>query len=170
MKANEVNELQILANNILRIEVEVKATKLRNDFGELPFTTDISQEYLKAIYDKEVFKLLRESADEEKICRTAQAVEKRLYQSYTSETAGRLLGTWYRFATLGEDFVKKQLPKATFYRHRKQLVDAGISWVDTDVILKEYSQIPDGFTPTYGDSRRITEVDHRVLQHLKSVA
>ncbi|WP_144675083.1 phage/plasmid replication protein, II/X family [Desulfitobacterium sp. LBE] len=167
---DKLNELQNFANQILRVEVEIKSLKLRNDFGELPLVSEITQDYLSNIYEKEVFKLLRDSVEEAKVCRTAQAVEKRLYASYSSATAGALLGTWYRLATLGEQFVRNHLPKATFYRHRKQLLDVGVSWIETDVILKEYGKVPFGFTPSIRDSRRVADIADKVADEIKKVA
>lgn len=166
-----LNDLQLHANNLLRVEVEIKSRKLKSDFGEQsPLVSEVTTDYLEKIYEKEVSRLIRDSAKESEICRTAQAVEQRLYSRHTTELSSVLLGTWYRLATLGEEFVKKTMPKPTFYRHRKFLQEAGVSWIETDVILKEYSRVPAGFTPLLGDSRRVVNMDSKVAEMLLKVA
>lgn len=167
---NREFEIQEIANRLLRVEVEVKKHKLVSDFGVMPLVSDISRDYLAQIYEKEVRKVLRDTEDESKIVRTAHAVEKKLYSSFSSDLAGRLLGTWYRLATLGEESVKKSLPKPTFYRHRKMLTEIGISWLETDVILKEHTLIPFGFVPSLKDSRMLTDLTPEVEKSLKLIA
>jgi len=170
MKPKEVNDLQIYANQILRFEVEIHARKLRDDFGgTLPKVGELTESYMTATFDREVARLIRDSVKDSRMCRTAEAVEVRLNEVFSSDLASRLLGTWFRLSAHGEDFVKSHMQKATFYRHRKQLVNAGVSWIATDVLLKEYTLIPDGFVPVIHDSRRITVIDKLVLEALESV-
>lgn len=171
LKPKELDSLQFYANRLLRVEVEIKSRKLKSDFGDRsPLIGEVSAEYLSKIYEKEVSRLIRDSAEDSKMCRTAQAVEKRLYSMFTTDMAGRLLGTWYRLATLGEEFVKKSLPKPTFYRHRKLLLNSGISWIETDIILRDFTMIPCGFVPLQSDSRRVVEIHTKVCEALRKVA
>ena len=171
LKPKIVEDLQIYANRILRFEVEIHARKLRDDFGgTLPKVFELSSDYMATTFDREVARLIRDSVKDSKMCRTAEAVEVRLNDFFRSDLASRLLGTWFRLSAHGEDFVKKHMRKSTFYRHRKQLVDAGVSWIATDVLLKEYTLIPAGFVPVMRDSRRIIFVDKLVLDALESIA
>jgi len=170
LKPDEVNELQIYANQILRFEVEIHTRKLRDDFGgTLPTVKQLTESYMASTFDREVSRLIRDSVKDSRLCRSAEAVEVRLNEMFTSDLASRLLGTWFRLSAHGEDFVKGTMKKPTFYRHRKQLQDAGVSWIGTDIILKEYTLIPQGFVPVLRDSRRITVIDKLVLAALDSV-
>lgn len=171
MGKEKTGELLKFANTIVRFEVEIHSRKLKDDNGGiLPTVAEIKNEYILNIYDREVGKLIRDSAKEAKLCRTAEAVEKRLNQLYSSDSASRLLGTWFRLAAHGESFVKGSMNKATFYRHRKMLIDSGVSWTATDVILKEFSLVPPGFVPLTQDSRRLNFIDPIVLKALEGVA
>lgn len=170
MKHSEVDELQNLANNILRVEVGIRSKKLKEDFGNMPKVINITKEYVEEVYRKEVSKLVREAKRESEIYRTAEAVQQRLYQVYTEKQAGVLLGTWFQMATMGEKNVKQKMKKPTFYRHRKMLVDSGCSWLQTDVVLKEYTLIPMGFVPVVTDSRCLNVTHKIILEKLGAVA
>lgn len=170
MKPSEVNKLQEFANTILRVEVGIRSKQLKEDFGHVPQVWEITREYMEKIYSREVSKLIRESKHESKIYRSAEAVQKRLYDLYSSQQAGMLLGTWYQLATLGEKPVKGKMKKSTFYYHRKLLVDSGCSWLQTDVILREFSSIPFGFVPMHYDERCISKVHEIVKNKLSRVA
>ena len=52
--------LQRLANSRLRTEVEIHAETLDYDFGHKPKVREISTGYLKAVFDNEIARLLRE--------------------------------------------------------------------------------------------------------------
>lgn len=155
LKTEKLFELIDLAHRTIRVEVEIKTRKLENDFGYSPLVREITEEYINRVYDTEVQRFLKEGAKELELVRDAQAVQRRLREVYDDRLAGLLFGTWYQLTTLGEDFVKKSYAKRTFYRQRKQLVDASISWHGTDVILREnHSAVPVGFSPTRSDPRR----------------
>jgi len=166
IKPAELNDLQHFANTVIRVEVEIKAEKLKYDFGDLPIAAQITQDYLLKVFDSEVFKILREGQKEMEIVRDARAVEARLYEFYKPALAGVLLGTWFRLSTLGEDAVKKSVSKTTFYRQRSQLVDAGCNWLSTDVRLVDSTLIPKGFTLRRGSQWHLSEQHPKVLEQL----
>lgn len=155
----ELEKLQQKANNIIRVEVEIRPKKLKYDFGYIPNVNEISTAYLERVHDTEVERILKEGVSTMKIVRSASNVEKRLYDIYNhknSNMAGVLLGFWFRMSAMGEDVVKKSVPKATFYKYRKLLKEAGCAWTGTDVILKEFSLVPSDFVPIRNDIRRLT--------------
>ena len=168
LAAEEFLDLQLLANTLIRAEVELHTRKLQYDFGHRPLVAEITDEYLKRVHDQEVTRLLKDGAKEMETVRQALEVEKRLYSVYDARLAGVLLGTWYRLAAFGEDYIKKNksIPRPTFYRHRKLLVDAGITWLGSDVVLKKSSLIPAGFVPVRSDSRRLQGQHPTVTQKL----
>jgi hypothetical protein len=56
----KIKALQRLADNRLRVEVEVHSDKFQYDFGKNPRVDEVTDGYLQQVYDKEVEKLLRE--------------------------------------------------------------------------------------------------------------
>jgi len=151
MDSEKIFNLQEIANRTIRVELEIKTRKLEYDFGHSPLVREVTEDYLNGLLDKEVQRFLKEGAVEMKLVRNAVDVEKRLFSTYKPQLAGTLLGTWFKLSTLGEDYVKKSMTKPTFYRQRKQLVDAGISWKGTDVVLKKESSELDDFVPIRTD-------------------
>lgn len=163
-------DLAVTADQILRVEVEIKKRKLRYDFsGYDPFIEDITDEYLYTIYKKEVERLLFESKIEVARVRKVDDVEKRLYKNYSASLASILLGTWYRLSIKGEEQVKKQMADSTFRRHKKYLVEAGVSWLGTDVAIVEndMESLPIDFKPLRNDIRCLRGEAPEVCEKLK---
>jgi II/X family phage/plasmid replication protein len=155
LPSEKLFELQELANSLIRVELEIKARKLKYDFGHLPLVREVTEEYLNGLLDAEVKRFLKEGVNTMQLVKNATDVEKRLYESYKPQLAGTLLGTWFKLSTLGEDYVKKSLKKPTFYRQRKQLVDVGVSWKGTDVVLDKKPSLLDDFVPLRSNVRRL---------------
>lgn len=151
-----VTALQRLANNRLRVEVEIHAEKLDYDFGHKPKVREITSEYLRESFDKEIARLLREGKEAVQIVRTSLAVRDRLEAHYSMELAGLLHGFWLGLATHGEDDMKTRSTRPTFYRRRKQLVDVGVSWLATDqqLIERQGQMLPPDFSPVRANPRR----------------
>ncbi len=154
--SRQVAALQRLANNRLRAEVEIHAEKLDYDFDKKPKVHEVTTEYLQAVFDKEMRRLLREGQEGVRIVRTSLAVRDRLEARYSQELAGLLHGFWLGLATHGEDDMKHRQTRATFYRRRKQLVDAGVSWLATDqqLIERQGQMLPTDFSPVRANPRR----------------
>ncbi|MFO6418586.1 phage/plasmid replication protein, II/X family [Hylemonella sp. W303a] len=154
--SRKVAALQRLANNRLRAEVEIHAEKLDYDFGHRPKVHEVSAAYLHEVFDKEISRLLREGKDATQIVRTSLAVRDRLEAHYSPELAGLLHGFWFNLATHGEEDTRKRNSRPTFYRRRKQLVDAGVSWLTTDVQLieRQGQLLPVDFSPVRANPRR----------------
>ncbi|MBI5658035.1 MAG: replication protein [Nitrosomonadales bacterium] len=154
----KVAALQRLANNRMRVEVEIHADKLDADFGHQPRVDEVNDEYLKGLHDREIRRLLREGKSGMDTVRLSKAVSERLSAIY-GDTLGNLLhGFWCQLSTHGESECKKRYKQRTFYRNRKQLTDAGVSWHCTDVklIRSVSSVLPIDFTPLRTDPRLCT--------------
>jgi II/X family phage/plasmid replication protein len=152
----ETAELLDLANRLLRFEVQVKGPKLEADFGAKPPVVQVTQAYLEGVHDREGSRLIREGKAEMDTVRTHTEVSNRLRQVYGTRRANTLFGTWMQLAALGEDHVKRGMNRATFYRQRKQLVEAAIAWHGADVcIVPGVSAVPRGFAPIRSDPRRM---------------
>ena len=156
----KVKAIQRLANTRLRAEVEVHAEKLDYDFGHKPKVREVTTEYLQAVFDKEMARLLREGSEGVNVVRSSLAVRDRLEARFAPELAGLLHGFWLGLATHGEDDMKKRSTRATFYRRRKQLVDAGVSWLATDMQLieRQGQMLPADFSPVRANARRCTSL------------
>lgn len=154
--SRKITALQRLANNRLRVEVEIHAEKLDYDFGHKPKVKEVTTDYLHAVFDKDVARMMREGKGAIQIVRTSLAVRDRLEAHYSLELAGLLHGFWLGLATHGEDDMKTRCTRPTFYRRRKQLVDVGVSWLTTDqqLIERQGQKLPPGFSPVRADPRR----------------
>jgi II/X family phage/plasmid replication protein len=162
-------ELQERANRILRLETSIKAKKLTADFKGKPKVVQVTQAYLERVHDKETARVIREASSEVEVVRTYREVSRRLHQQHEGRLANILFGTWTQLAAVGEEEVKKNIAAATWYRQRKQLTEAGVSWHATDVKIEErFSAIPAGFSPIRSDTRRLTDEADEVIKQLYS--
>lgn len=152
---DKLNIIQSFANKLIRCECEIKARKLKYDFGHLPLVGDVTTEYLNNVHDVEVRRFLKEGVKMMILVSNTHEVDARLREIYKPALSGVLLGTWFKLTTLGQHSVKNSMSKATYYRQIKQLKDACVTWLGTDVILLEHSLIPKGFSPVRSDSRRL---------------
>lgn len=148
--------LQRLANNRLRAEIQINADKLRSDWGgRFPLVSEMSDTYCQKVYQHEMFKLLREGKSEMETVRTNDEVIARLSNQYGSKTANALYAFWMQMTSRGESQTRLQYSKSQFFTNRKKLVDAGISWLSTNVhVLHQDLALPRGFKPLAGDPRR----------------
>lgn len=148
--------LEELAKGKLRVELELHSKRLRNDFGgRLPKVPELTRAYCEMMYETEVGRVQRVAMQEKEVVRTKRAVNARLKQEYGPEKARLLGGTWSDLAVFGPEYVREQLPRATFFRHLKALRDAGIVWQGSDLRLVEDSILPSDFLPILRDPRRL---------------
>lgn len=150
----KVDALHRLANNRLRVEVSIHADKFQYDLGRIPRVEELDDEYLHAVHAKEVERLLREGKQGMEIVRTTQQVMARLNNEYGQQKGMRLYGFWSSMVTLGDEATKLQYSKSTFFRNRKLLEDAGVSWRGSDVhVIVNETALPTDFVPLPSDSR-----------------
>lgn len=177
MESTDLDDLQHYANKVLRWEVEVKAKKLDEDnHGDKPRVSEISADYLRKLHYREVRRLVREGEADVKTVRKQRDVRDRLLQEYDKRKAGLLLGTWHQLVTLGEQETRRSMavpnpkdPHRTFRRHKKLLIDAGVSWIGSDVlVVPKLSSLPADFSPTERDPRRRAGEDPVVAEKLSA--
>jgi II/X family phage/plasmid replication protein len=131
----KIKALQRLANNRLRVEVEIHADKLDFDFNHQPRVDEVSDAYLMGVHDHEIQRLLKEGKSGMHTVRLSKAVHERLIDTYGDTAGNRLHGFWCQLSSHGEIACKRQYSKSVFYRNRSQLVASGVSWNNTDVKL-----------------------------------
>lgn len=159
--------LQHRANGIMRAEVQIKARKLDDDFGHKPTVAEVTEDYIKTVHDREMARLIREGRSQMKTVRKQKDVLQRLHELHDQRLAGVLFGTWFQLSTLGEKITREHIARRTFYRHRKMLQDAGVSWVGSDVLVVEkVSSLPQDFAPLRSDPRRLAGEDPGVSRQL----
>lgn len=150
--------LQRLANNRLRAEIQINADKLHYDFkGRYPLVSEVTDDYLVAIFKDQIFKLLKEGKSDMETVRTYDAVQARLALVAGTRSANNLFAFWMKLAARGEEVVRSDYSKAQFYANRKKLIDSGISWNSSDVfIVPQDTALPRDFMPLPSDVRRCT--------------
>lgn len=171
--AAELEELQTLANGIMRVEIAVKSKKLRADVesgllgvkGEKVRVVQVTDAYLQRVHDTEVARVIREGHKDMTTVRLEKEVSARLFAAYQPQLAGSLYGLWVRLSAHGEKEVRKGMAPRTFYRQRSQLVEVGCSWAGTDIVIK-HSNIPVGFSLRRSDPRRDAVEDPRITDLL----
>ncbi|MDN2672867.1 phage/plasmid replication protein, II/X family [Janthinobacterium sp. SUN026] len=150
----KLEALQRLADKTLRLEVGVNSDKFQYDFGKNPRVSEVTDAYLEGVYDREVEKLLREGKQGMDTVRNTKAVLQRLKSEYGDSNGMRLYGFWNVMCTLGDEEARKQSAKATFYRNRKLLEEAGVSWRGSNVVVvANDGALPADFSPVRTDKR-----------------
>lgn len=149
----KVRALQRLADRRLRVEVEIHADKLQYDFGRSPMVKEVSDEYLQRIHDAEIERVLREGKQGMDTVRTEQAVWQRLQDNYPAKLAHVLHAFWQVMATRGDHIARERYTKPTFYRNRKLLEEAGVSWRGSDVFVVANDSPIHDFAPLRVDPR-----------------
>ena len=76
--------------------------KFQYDFGKNPLVEEVTDQYLEAVHDKEVERLLREGKQAMETVRTTTAVMTRLQNLYGQTKGQRLYGFWAAMCTLNE--------------------------------------------------------------------
>ena len=149
----KLKALQRLEDNRLRVEVEVHSDKFQYDFGKNPLVEEVTDQYLEAVHDKEVERLLREGKQAMETVRTTTAVMTRLQNIYGQTKGQRLYGFWAAMCTLNENVMRDQYTRATFFRNRKLLEEAGVSWRSSDITVTANDSLIHDFTPSRVDRR-----------------
>ncbi len=157
------------AKRTIRFEVEIKPRKLKDIFKAEIITVDmLNDEILHNVMESELRKCIKEDEDMD-IVRRSDLVIERLNNVYGTSKANYLYSLWAKMVQFGERAVKEDFSKSTFCRYKKLLLDAGVSWMVTNINLKQLSIVPDDFT-FLNDKYVDDSVASEVLQKLKEVA
>lgn len=149
----KLEALQRLADNRLRVEVEIHSDKLQYDYGKNPTVAEITDEYLERIHDGEVERLLREGKQSMETVRNTTAVMTRLQSVYGDTRGAQLYGFWSALCTLNENVVRAKFSRATYFRNRKLLEEAGVSWRASNITVTANDSLIYDFSPTRADRR-----------------
>lgn len=153
----KIQALQRLANNRLRVEAEIHADKLDYDFGHKPLVSEVTEDYLRGVYDKEMQKLMREGKSDMETVRESRAVKNRLVNIYGETEGSNLFGFFMQLAGFGEEVVKQDYwptRKSSYYFKRRRLERAAVSWLGSNVhVILNDGALPRDFVPYRSDSR-----------------
>ncbi len=149
----KLRALQRLADRRLRVEVEIHSDKLQYDFGRNPTVAEVSDSYLQTIHDNEIERILREGKQGMDTVRTEEAVWCRLESLYEPKRAHFLHAFWQTMATRGDEKARQRYSKTAFYRSRKLLEEAGVSWRGSDIVLVANDSLIHDFAPVRVDRR-----------------
>lgn len=165
----KLEALQRLANNRLRVEVGINSIKLDRDFGHQPFVHEVTDEYLQKVYDREIARLLKEGKEAMDTVRTQHEVLARLKYIFGEgdQKIQILFGFWMQLSTMGETQVRKEINERTYYHKRRQLMECGISWLNTNIhVCETHTALPRDFKPFRTDARICTRPAKPRLYHL----
>lgn len=166
-------DMLVLATEILRVEVEIKSRKLKYDFqkiryGHEPYVKDITPEYLQSVYETEISRIMKEGKKKSDIVRDSAKVEERLTSMYSGSKSNILFSAYLKITNFGLEKYKNTVPKPTYYRHLKELREAGVSFNLTgemnleDVTGSKESLLPEDFQPLRDDPRRMCGEDPQI--------
>jgi II/X family phage/plasmid replication protein len=109
---------------------------------------------LQRVYDNEVERLLREGKQGMETVRTSREVLRRLKEEFGETRGLQLYGFWTSLCSLGDDAARVHYSRATFFRNRKCLEEAGVSWRGSDLqVVANDGALDSGFVPLRSDHR-----------------
>lgn len=121
-------EKQILG--FIRFECEIKKKKLQQIFNNISHIKikDINYEILKKVWCEEFMKVIKFINNDLKIVRGREEVQERLNTLYKPSKACRLYNFYCAIQLNGENVVKENTPKDTYYRNIKDLKIAKVDF------------------------------------------
>lgn len=125
-------------NGFIRFECEIKKKKLKSIYNSNFIRVDsLKYSDFEKIWCDEFMKLLKFDDNEIRKVRDKESVYKRLYSQYNSRKASDLYSFYLSIKVDGEKFIKNNMSKATFYRKRKELKNAGVDFCGCYKIYEE---------------------------------
>lgn len=157
------------AMRTLRFECEIKPRKLKELFGcDIVNVGMLKDDILHAVMETELRKCIKEDNTMD-VVRRSDLVLERLNNMYNIQLSNCLYSVWAKLVQFGEKQVREEFPKSTFCRYKKQLYEAGVSWICSNVNLKSLSIVPDDFT--FLDNKYVDDsVSNEVEKKLQEVA
>lgn len=163
------DDLQALADRIIRFECEIKERKLKDIFEkDCVLVSDLNDAILHKCRDEELLKLMKES-DEMDIVRRSDLVLERLIGLHGYVLGNSLYSTWAKLVQFGEKNTKELMSRSNFYKHRKLLIESGCSWFVSTLKLQQFSIVPEDFS--FGNNLYVDDSESdEVIKALLSVA
>lgn len=96
--------------------------------------SDFKIDVIKKLWESEVLKVIKDKENVILVNKDNLVMEK-LKENFSTRKVSSLYTFWTLLSTRGENYVKTLYNKATFYRLRKDLINTGISWKDTNIYI-----------------------------------
>ncbi|HBY20850.1 MAG: hypothetical protein A2Y24_06445 [Clostridiales bacterium GWE2_32_10] len=170
LSTEDLLAIQEKANTLLRIEIEIKRKKLQYDLGKKSiYVGDITLEYLQNVWKTEVERLLKESENTLQKANTLNSAKDKIFKSFSKAKANKLFGFWLQLHNFGDDYVRDNMNKSSFYRDRLELKNIGVSWTNTDSIMsdKENSFLED--FEVFSDKYELHYTEDKIKQQLEVI-
>lgn len=134
-KNKNIDIISILkeSKNLLRVEVQLKRKKLLAMNGDKEMKIkDYNLSCIQEVYETEICKIFKLKEDR-KLYNDTKSVLNVLYREFSQKQAMALFSTYTQISIIGQDAVKENMSKTTFYRHMKIFKDLCISVINTDL-------------------------------------
>lgn len=96
---------------------------------------DFRIEKIIKVWESEVLKVIKDK-NNVVLVNKDNLVLDRLTTLFSTRKVSSLYSFWTLLSTRGEAYVKSVYKKATYFRLRKELIEAGISWKDTNIYIR----------------------------------
>ena len=146
---NEFNiqDFMFKIDGFVRFECEIKKKKLKSIYNtNFIRVRNLNYNELNKIWVDEFMKILKFDDSEIRKVKNKENVLQRLKTIYKNNKANELYNFYLAIKVDGENFVKSNMSKATFYRKRNELKCAGIDFTGCFKIYEEDTHIID-FNP-----------------------
>lgn len=118
--------LKDIADRIVRFEVEVYKRQMKYDQVDNKCGV-LNDFYFDQVYTREVCKIMREGQSEMEIVRDINDVEERIMSFYPGRKGRNLFSIWSRIQLQGEQTVRNNVSRMTWYRYKSDLAYCGVS-------------------------------------------
>ncbi len=96
---------------------------------------DFRIEKIIKVWESEVLKVIKDK-NNVVLVNKDNLVLDRLTTLFSTRKVSSLYSFWTLLSTRGEAYVKSVYKKATYFRLRKELIESGISWKDTNIYIR----------------------------------
>lgn len=158
-KVNKFESFNVLEfckkiDGYVRFECEIKKKKLKSIYNtNFVRVRNICYNELLNVWCDEFMKILKFDVSEMKKVRDKESVKQRLQTTYGTRKASELYSFYLSIKVDGEKSIKNNMSKATFYRKRKELKNAGVDFTGCFKIYEETNIID--FNPFVDKNREV---------------
>jgi hypothetical protein len=125
-RQENIELLETLSLQLLRVEVEIRRRKMKYDGINLNCGS-LDDAYFNSCYEKEVCKVIKEGASSLGVVKDIEGVKERLGMFYSKRKVNSLFAVWSRIQIEGIDVVKGSYHRSHWYRIAKDFSETGIS-------------------------------------------
>ena len=171
-KQDNIDLLEKLSLQLLRVEVEIRRRKMKYDGVKLDCGS-LDDAYFSACYEREVLKVIKEGKSSLEVVKDMEGVKERLAMFYSKRKANSLFAVWSRIQLEGVDVVMEGYCRKQWYNIRRDFGECGISLqgslqvINRALPAQKVSRIYD-FVPLPGEryhvSGRFLDIDDAIAQ------